>query len=227
MKFLNILLLLIPGLLIGQEQQVELVEVKVEDGIMLKGVNHIQDQAISFVLEITSVGFGLKKLETISKVIPAGGELDIVKLVPRPNRECSYSASFSYETKQAQATRLVEQKKVKRAEQNANVKAKQASKTKNEQPIKATVEMDGIVVYSKNGCGRCEYVTNYLKLNEIPFTDLNVTTSQRSKDLMSEVLYADGYKGGSFMTPVITVNGEVYYNIKDIKGFVQDLNVDK
>lgn len=227
MKFLNILLLLIPGLLIGQEQQVELVEVKVEDGIMLKGVNHIQDQAISFVLEITSVGFGLKKLETISKVIPAGGEIDIIKLVPRPNRECSYSANFSYETKQAQNARLVEKKKMNRAEQNAIVNENQASSPKVEQPKIAAVENDGIVVYSKNGCGRCEYVTNYLKLNEIPFTDLNITTDQRSEDLMSEVLYADGYKGGSFMTPVITVNGEVFYNIKDIKGFVKDLNVEK
>ena len=230
MKYIQLLLIILPSFLFAQDNKVELLEINVDDGILLKGVNHYTDQSISFVVEISSVGFGLKKLETIAKNIPAGGEVDIITLKPTPNRECSYSAQFSYKAKSVTTKTIVTKTTTKSpvdkttdsAAASTKVEA-QAEMFKSELAPASETNKKGIVVYSKAGCGRCEYLTNYLNENKIPFADLNITTDEAANKEMSTALFASGFKGGSFTTPVIVVDGEVFYNVKDLKGFTSDL----
>ena len=227
MRFLSILFFFLPVLLTAQEKQVELVEVRSDEGIVLKGVNHYQDQAITMITEISSAGFGLKKLETISKTIPAGGEVEIITLTPTPNRQCTYSVNYSYkvrETRAANETTQISNTRNNKIKPAPATRQAQAMQNANAQDTENVIEK-GIVVYSKEGCGRCEYVTNYLKLNEVPFKDFNITTDEAANDRMSKALFGSGFKGGTFTTPVITVDGKVFYNIKDIKGFVKDLAI--
>ncbi len=221
MKYLHILFMLFPAFLMAQENLVELVEVRTDEGITLMGVSHIQDQTITMIVEVNSVGFGLKKLETISKRIPAGQEVEIIKLIPRPNRQCSYTANFTYKTRQ-----VVESTQISNSRNNPITvpASKQASqtKTKTTSIVDAPVLDDGIVVYSKSGCGRCEYVTNYFEAHGVPFNDLNISTDAAANERMSSALFGSGFKGGTFKTPVVTVNGEVFYNIKDLRTFVKE-----
>ena len=220
MRFIYVLFLLIPIFSYAQENKVELLEVQTDEGILLKGVSHVEDQTINFIVEITSVGFGLKKLETISKRIPPGGEVDIITLKPTPNRECSYSVNFRYTTREKRNVKITELSKEKVVMTSEKVEDNDVVGKTEVAPVK------GIVVYSKSGCGRCEYVTNYLNLYEVPFTDLNITEDSASNQQMSKLLFASGYQGGRFKTPVVAVDGEVFYDIADIKAFVKDV-VDK
>jgi len=220
MKFIYTLILLLPTVLFSQNTQAELIEVKVDEGILLKGVNHLENQTITFIAEITSVGFGLKKLHTVSKRIPAGGEVDLITLIPRPNRQYSYSVNYKYTTSKTRTVNVTENRTTPESHAVEVVTEKEIASPIVETPI----QKDGIVVYSKAGCGRCEYVTNYLKANGIPFTDLNITDDRSANDQMSRVLFASGFKGGTFKTPVITIDGEVFYNIPDIKKFVSDID---
>jgi len=159
----------------------ELIELKVDGGILLKGVNHLEDQELSFVVEIASEGFGLEKLHTVSTNIPAGSEVDIITLVPTPNQNYSYTVNYRYTTKKTE-TIIVTEKSATPTSQVTQVVTEVV-------PVKPeTMEIpDGIVVYSQEGCGRCEYITNYLRLNEIPFTDLNTSKDQSADDQMSKV----------------------------------------
>lgn len=211
------------------QNEVELVEEKTDAGIVLKGVNH-SDQDIELILKITSAGFGLKKEETLVKNIAASSTLEIITLVPTPNRKCTYSVNMSYTTKReaiANNKNALDSKKETPIKQPHNPAAKKKS-TNESAPVSQKKEnplagKKGIVVYSKQNCGRCDFVTKYLTDNNIPFTDLNITTDKEADAQMGKVLFANGFKGGSFTTPLITVDEEVHYNIKDLRGFCEKL----
>ena len=40
---------------------------------------------------------------------------------------------------------------------------------------------------------------------------------------MQQKLFASGFKGGSFVTPVVMVGNEVFYNIENLQGFLEQL----
>ena len=78
-----------------------------------------------------------------------------------------------------------------------------------------------IIVYSKKGCGRCNYVKNYLKENKIKHQVLKIANNEINTE-MWKLLRDEGHKGSVTM-PVVKIGNEVYYNIKDLKGFVKKL----
>ncbi len=214
-KYLSYILLFIP-LLLTSQQEVELIELRTDNEIILQGVNHFSDQSIEMILTINSVGFGLKKEEVFTKVLGPNSKLKLVTLTAKPNRDCSYSASMSY----VATTKMAHKDCVAMDGEGL------ASKTTSRPSIEVNNPLNGkkgIVVYSKNGCGRCEYVVEYLRKNNIAFEDLNISINKKADQEMSEVLFASGFKGGSFMTPVITVDEEVHYNIENLQSFLEDL----
>lgn len=209
------------------QNAIELVEEKTDKGIVLTAVN-TTDQSVEVILTLNSSGFGLKKEEKFVEVIDAKAKIEMVTLVPMPGRNCTYSANVAYSSKteapvtqRVTTTRKTTTTSAPVAKQSTPAAKKQvAQKAKPENPMTGK---KGIVVYSKNGCGRCDYVTKYLSDNNIPFTDLNITTDKEADDQMGKVLFANGFKGGSFTTPVITVDESVHYNIKDLKSFLAKL----
>jgi len=207
---------MIPFFLFAQEKQAELITEEIENGIVLHGKNNL-DETITFIVEITSVGYGLKKLHTVSKRIPANAEVELIKMHSRPNRSCSYSATYKYTTSKTRTVNVTENKTSSETHSVRVVNEQEINTPLNAAPI----SNKGIVVYSKDGCGRCEYVTNYLKLYEIPFTDRNITNDRSASDEMSKLLFEEGFEGGTFKTPVVTIDGEVFYNIPNIKEFVE------
>jgi glutaredoxin len=84
-------------------------------------------------------------------------------------------------------------------------------------------ELDkGIVVFSKDGCGKCTYAKNTLKDKGKTFTELNISSNDADAAYMWEKLQAAGFSGGSVQTPVIMIDGKVHFNM-DLKLFLADI----
>ena len=80
----------------------------------------------------------------------------------------------------------------------------------------------GVVVFSKDGCGKCQYAVKYLKENNIQFQEINISKSEDDQSLMWKMLMEDGFADTYVQTPVILVNGKANYNM-DLKAFLATL----
>ena len=81
----------------------------------------------------------------------------------------------------------------------------------------------GIVVFSKDGCSRCSYATDYLSRNKVDFTLLNFSKNPVFGEYMWDKLAAQGHLGNQIRTPVIMGNGEISHSHENLKQFVKDL----
>lgn len=70
---------------------------------------------------------------------------------------------------------------------------------------------DVVIVFSKNFCGQCRMVKNFLAKHEIDFTEINVDKDENSKYI--DVLKIEGIR----QLPVTLINGKV------ILGFAPNL----
>ncbi len=80
----------------------------------------------------------------------------------------------------------------------------------------------GIVVFSKDGCGKCTYAKNTLKDKGKNFTELNISKNEDDQSFMWQKLGEAGFSGGSVQTPVIMIDGKVHFNM-DLKLFLADI----
>jgi glutaredoxin len=80
-----------------------------------------------------------------------------------------------------------------------------------------------IKVYTMDGCGRCRWTVNYLKENNIPFTELNTTKDKKNNIEMWDLLAKNGGANGSVTMPVIDNNGVVAYSIPNLEDYVAKL----
>ena len=85
----------------------------------------------------------------------------------------------------------------------------------------------GILVFSKNGCGRCTYAHNYLEKNKLDFKEINISTSSANKDFFWDTLRKSGFNKRTVKTPVLVVDGKVHSHLPDLKGFLKDLKANR
>lgn len=70
---------------------------------------------------------------------------------------------------------------------------------------------DEVIVFSKNFCGQCRMVKNFLNKHEVDFTEINVDEEVNSKYI--DILKIEGIR----QLPVTLINGKV------ILGFAPNL----
>lgn len=70
---------------------------------------------------------------------------------------------------------------------------------------------DEVIVFSKNFCGQCRMVKNFLNKHEIDFTEINVDEDENGKYI--DILKIEGIR----QLPVTLINGKI------ILGFVPNL----
>lgn len=87
-------------------------------------------------------------------------------------------------------------------------------------PPSAVAKMNGIHVFSKNGCSRCSYVLGDLKKSNVTFKNHNTDNSAKDDRLMWKMLAKAGFKGNSISMPVVVVDDKVYYNIPNLKSLL-------
>ncbi len=76
-----------------------------------------------------------------------------------------------------------------------------------------------LMVFTRPACGRCTYTVDFLKKNNIKYTEYS-TSETENRTKMWEIVRASGkYKNGSISMPVVVIKGEVFINIPDMQEF--------
>lgn len=202
MKSVFFLFLLTTSILTAQVQDIEIIEERGENTVLLYAQNNTDDELdITFRLE--STGFLLSEKSPINKLLAPKAKQLLITLTAPKGVACEYSSGISY-------------KKVKKAVSASDPGRKNRM---------TSVQMNTtkINVFTQDGCGRCEYVIKYLEDMKIPFVELNTTIHDPNQALMFDKLQEAGFKGNSVQMPVVVHNGKTEYNIKDLAAWAKKL----
>jgi glutaredoxin len=193
MKHLSLILFIsIFSILNTTAQNLQLTEKKSGNKISIICNNSSsKDFEITFTYNIS--GFNADRLSPVVQIVKAGGKLKIVTFTGIPGVSGTYKMGYSY--KEIRGGTL---------------------------PVSSAVaeNMNGIHVFSKNGCSRCSYVLSDLKKSDVAFKDHNTDNSNTDDRLMWKMLYKAGFKGNSISMPVVVVDDKVYYNIPNLKNLL-------
>ncbi len=80
-----------------------------------------------------------------------------------------------------------------------------------------------IFVYTREGCGRCEFTINYLKSHNITYTEYPIADVTNYNRLCEIISKSGKTNNGFIRTPVIIKNGIVNFNIDNLEEFVKNL----
>ena len=80
-----------------------------------------------------------------------------------------------------------------------------------------------IILYAKPGCGRCSFAKKQLNNLGVAYEEVNTQSDSPEVSNMWSQLREQGFKGGSVTMPVIRVNGQYHYDIKDLESFIGKL----
>ena len=96
----------------------------------------------------------------------------------------------------------------------------QASAIENGEKISTEMMVPDITIYTINGNEESTQLRQYLQKNEIPFFEVNVSYSDKTKKVFENMLVRRGIKKGQVKFPVVIIKGEVYYSIDDMNVFI-------
>ncbi len=203
----NFITLFLTLYLVGfsQNKSVEVNYSKENDGFVFIATNNENvQQEITLTLKTTNLR-GYKK--PITKLIPANSSIEMIKLYFIRGKKGKFSSQYTYKISMTEEEQLAKQTKLqkKRFNENNNLN-------------------EGIVVFSKDGCPRCHFTTSYLLDNDIDFRFINTSEGEEQNKMMWSILKKENPHLRSVKLPVIIVNGEMSYNIKDLKKMVENLN---
>lgn len=197
--------LLISSIAFSQEKAVEVIYAQDEEGFTFSAKNNRNVQ-YELTLTITPTNLSGYK-DPIKKLVPANSTVALTELYFVKNKKGSFEYSYSFEP------RMTENEIAQREKRLAEKSASQISDIN-----------QGIVVFSKDGCPRCHFTTTYLLDNNIDFRYINTSEDVDQNRLMWELLKKDNPQLRSVTLPVILVDGEISYNIQDLKETVSNLN---
>jgi len=80
-----------------------------------------------------------------------------------------------------------------------------------------------VKVYTQSGCSRCSYVINYLKDHHIKYKEFNIGINNNNKEMWAKIKKSGKSYGASVTVPVIEFKNKVYFDIADLKLFVNRL----
>lgn len=188
----------------AQKNDIDLLKTESGNEITYYAKSNVRE-AMTLEMNVEGTGF------TSSVALPAVVDLKsyekklILKITLDPSGNSNYSVSYKSYKKGAGGPKIT------------SVDAK-VSEPKAERPgLKK-----GIVVFSKDGCGKCQYAVKYLKENNIQFQEIDISKSEDDQSLMWKMLMEDGFADNYVQTPVILVNGKANYNM-DLKAFLATL----
>jgi len=80
-----------------------------------------------------------------------------------------------------------------------------------------------VTIYTMPGCGRCAYTLNYLKTNNIPYTEYSTADKESNMKMWGAVSNSGKPAGKGISMPVVVINGQTYFSIPDLKGFAESI----
>jgi glutaredoxin len=201
----------------AQEKDIEVFEKK--DGnkniVIARNVGKV---SYLVTINITAKGMDVLPSAKVEGVVPPGYMKEMATLQARPGEAWSYGYEVSF------IEYAGEMPKASSASSNST---KPIPPPSPEPPSVANADpfTASIVVYTQAGCGRCSFVKKEMKAKGIPFEEVDVNGGSTQVNDMWMQLRNSGFTGESVTMPVVIAHGELYYNIKDLAGFVNDLKM--
>ena len=184
----------------SQEKSIKIITTKNEKGIVYSVINFTSiSQQVTLKVTTTNLRGNINK---VTKTVNPNDTLILKKLYFIKNKKWTQSYNYTYQPKPT-------------IEENLTYQEKLSDKF----TMKFHDMNQGIVVFSKDGCPRCHFTTNYLLDNNIDFKYLDTTNNEEANQLMWKVLKEKNINEEIIM-PVIIVNGKIAYNIDDLEDYV-------
>jgi len=187
---------------IAQKKVIEIETINQDNTIQLYGVNNT-----NFTHEVTlilPVHKGLKGYtKPVTKKIKPNSKLLFVTL--------SYKGAYSYNMSLSFKLTMTEQEKKMIAKKKKGHILKDFSKIK-----------EGIVIFDKIECPRCNRAIAFLIDNNIAFKSVDINEKEDNNKKMWETLKANGVNG-KIATPVFLVNGKLSHSHKNLGAFLESL----
>lgn len=139
----------------------------------------------------------------VKKDVPAKGSVLLLEITTFPGYSFSYSTGIM---------------------EKPSIAGVRSPKSKSSVTVPYTPEAltKGVILFDKTDCARCSFAGNYMVENKIPFTVLDISEDANNQ-LMWKVLNDQGFKGRSFQTPAIMVDGEISHSHKSLEKFLAQL----
>lgn len=221
MKLVSAIILVISLFTASQAQQkdIEIFEKK-EGNKNIVIARNIGKVSYLVTIKINATGMDVTPGITVEAVVPAGYMKEMATLVPRPGESWSYGYDVSYMEHTGQTPKTTTPPQTK---QEAPAGNKAAVETATVSAPKSALSTAPIIVYTQTGCGRCSYVKKEMAAKGIAFEEVDVNSGSPDAANMWKQLRDGGFTGDSVTMPVVKVNGQLHYNIKDLAGFVGGL----
>ncbi len=178
---------------------------------------------------VNATGMDVTPSTTITAVIPGGYMKEMATLVPKPGEGWSYGYEVSfveYEGELPKSNKTTTPTNTTPTTTPSVPSSPSQTGTTAKPPVaptQASLTTAPIVVYSQAGCGRCSFVKKELNTRGVKFVEIDVNSTSPEVNNMWQQLREGGFNGDSVTMPVVRVNGEYHYNIKDLSGFVAGL----
>jgi glutaredoxin len=195
---------------LSAQKDIQLLE-REENGLTIISAKNISKTDYQLTLTIESTGV-VNHAMPYPHLLKAGMTADMVTVTPQPGIALSYKTSVSFTAASGPMTVTTP------AESDANAEA-----PKGEQSTDAQRDIEGIVLYTKPGCGRCRVAKDHLRSLKAQFTEIDITKQSAEVNALWTGLREQGLKGNSVMTPVIARDGIYYHEITDIRTFLDEL----
>lgn len=218
MKFLSVLALVFTFLcpVFGQQQDITIFEKKEgnKNIVMARNTGKV---GYLVSLNITATGMDVLPDKKVEAVVPAGHMKEMATITPRPGESWSYGYDVSFIEHTGQP--------VKSTTTTPSTPAVEESGSSIPVPAiePAPSSDETIIVYTQKGCGRCATVKRELTSKGIAYKEVDVNSGAPDVNTMWKELRDTGFSGNSVTMPVVKANGQLYYNIKDLTGFVNGL----
>lgn len=224
MKYSSALILVITLFVSARAQQEDIEIFEKKDGskniVMARNTGKV---SYLVTIKINAKGMDVSPGMAVEAVVPAGYMKEMATLVPRAGESWSYGYDVSYMEYTGQPEKTTTTTTQTNQEAPASDKAKVETVPATVAVPKAATSTAAIILYSQAGCGRCAYVKKEMTAKGISFEEVDVNSGSPDAANMWKQLREGGFTGDSVTMPVVKVNGQLHYNIKDLAGFVNGL----
>lgn len=172
-------------------------------------------------ITITAEGMDVLPSKIVEAELPGGFMKEMATITPRPGEAWTYGYDVAI-------TQTVSKPTPQKP--GGSTSASTATKTQPGTIAPAVAKTStsalsdaAIVLYAKPGCGRCDLVRKNMNTLGIKFLEVNTESKSPEVNNMWTQMRAQGFPGGSITMPVVRVNGQYHYDIKDLQGFVDKL----
>ena len=204
----------------AQENPVTIV--KKEDGkkVTLIAQNRI-DQPFELKLTIKSNGMNIPSLHIIEQKIAGKQSLEMITIVPEGDGIATYSYSLSAKPAEGNVVSTEFSRKSTSSKtligNSSRLRAEEAEKN-----VKENIDPQGVTIFIKDDCDRCDFLVEYLTENKISHQLYNISKDDNNQ-LMWDTMFVYEQKEGRITLPVVLSKGKLYHSIEDLENEVKNI----